>query len=131
MSDLTDFAEKLLLDWLMTAGAATRPTAWWVALHTGAPGDNGAASEVGAGVGYTRQSVTFAAAASPGGTTDNTTTVTFGPASGAGFGAVTHMSIWDSSAAGNSLWQGTATNKTIPSGDKYEFAVGAIDLTMA
>ena len=34
MAALSDYAEKLLLDWSMTAGSATRPTAWYVALYT-------------------------------------------------------------------------------------------------
>jgi len=71
MSALSDYSEKLLLDWLMTTGSATRPTAWYVGLFTAAPSDSGGGTEV-SGNGYSRQSVTFDAAASPGGTTSNT-----------------------------------------------------------
>jgi hypothetical protein len=41
MSALSDYSEKLLLDWLMTSGSETRPTACYVALYTAAPSDSG------------------------------------------------------------------------------------------
>ena len=46
MAALSDHAEALLLDWLMTADAVTRPTAWYVALYTAAPSDSGGGTEV-------------------------------------------------------------------------------------
>ncbi len=131
MAALSDDAEKLLLDWLMTAGTATRPTAWYVALYTAAPSDSGGGTEVSTG-GYARQSVTFAAASSPGGTTSNTGTVSF-TASGADYGTVTHIGIHSAvSGVGNLLWHGAMTaSKTIADGDTLEFSVGNIDLTLA
>ncbi len=131
MAALSDDAEALLLDWLMTTGTATRPTAWYVALYTAAPSDSGGGTEVSTG-GYARQSVTFAAASSPGGTTSNTGTVSF-TASGADYGTVTHIGIHSAvSGAGNLLWHGAMTaSKTIADGDTLEFSVGNIDLTLA
>jgi hypothetical protein len=131
MAALSDDAEALLLDWLMTAGTATRPTAWYVALYTAAPSDSGGGTEVSTG-GYARQSVTFAAATSPGGTTSNTGTVSF-TASGADYGTVTHIGIHSAvSGSGNLLWHGAMTaSKTIADGDTLEFSVGNIDLTLA
>lgn len=64
MAALSDYAEKLLLDWMMTNGSATRPTAWYVALYTAAPSDSGGGTEV-SGNGYSRQAVTFDAASTP------------------------------------------------------------------
>ena len=46
MAALSDYAEKLLLDYSMTAGSVTRPTAWYVALYTSAPTDAGGGTEV-------------------------------------------------------------------------------------
>jgi hypothetical protein len=130
MAALSDYAEKLLLDWMMTTGSATRPTAWYVALYTAAPSDSGGGTEVSTG-GYARQSVTFDAASSPGGTTSNSGEVSF-TASGADYGTVTHMGIFDASSGGNLLWHGALTaSKTIADGDTLTFAVGNIDLTMA
>lgn len=130
MSALSDYSEKLLLDWMMTAGSATRPTAWYVALYTAAPSDSGGGTEV-SGSGYSRQSVAFAAASTPGGTTSNSGAVSF-TASGGSWGTVTHIGIFDASTSGNLLWHGSLTaSKTVGDGDTIEFAIGNIDLTIA
>ena len=130
MAALSDYAEKLLLDWMMTTGSATRPTAWYVALYTAAPSDSGGGTEV-SGNGYSRQTVAFGAAATPGGTTSNTGAVSF-TASGGSWGTITHMGIFDASTSGNLLWHGALTaSKTVGDGDTLEFAIGNIDLTLA
>lgn len=130
MAALSNYAEKLLLDWSMTTGSATRPTAWYVALYTAAPDDTGGGTEVSTG-GYARQSVTFDAASSPGGTTSNTGAVTF-TASGGSWGTVSHIGIFDNSTGGNLLWHGSMTaSKSVADGDTLEFSIGNIDLTIA
>ena len=130
MAALSDHAEKLLLDWLMTNGSATRPTAWYVALYTAAPSDSGGGTEV-SGNNYAREAVTFAAATSPGGTTSNTGAVSF-TASGGDWGSITHIGIHDASTGGNLLWHGAMTaSKTVADGDTLEFSIGNIDLTIA
>ncbi len=130
MAALSDYAEKLVLDWLMTNGSATRPTAWYVALYTAAPNDAGGGTEV-SGSGYSRQAVTFDAATSGAGTTSNTGAVTF-TAAGGDWGTITHVGIFDASTAGNLLWHGAlTTSKTIADGDTLEFSIGNIDLTVA
>jgi len=131
MAALSDVSEKLLLDFLMTAGTATRPTAWYIALYTAAPNDAGGGTEASGG-GYARKTVAWDAAASPGGTTQNTGVVTW-TASGGAFGTVTHIGIHSaSSGAGNLLWHGAMTaSKTVNDGDTLEFAAGNIDLAIA
>jgi hypothetical protein len=130
MAALSDHAEALLLDWLMTADAVTRPTAWYVALYTAAPSDSGGGTEV-SGSGYSRQSVTMASATSPGGTTSNSGAVSF-TASGGDWGSITHIGIHDASSGGNLLWHGAMTaSKTVADGDTLEFSIGNIDLTIA
>jgi len=130
MAALSDYAEKLLLDWSMTTGSATRPTAWYVALYTSAPTDAGGGTEVSGG-GYARKAVTFAAATSGAGTTSNTGDVTW-TASGAAFGTVVAIGIFDAASSGNLLWHGNMTaSKTIADGDTLEFSAGNIDLTLA
>jgi hypothetical protein len=130
MAALSDHAEALLLDWLMTNGSATRPTAWYVALYTAAPSDSGGGTEV-SGNGYAREAVTFAAATSPGGTTSNSGAVTF-TASGGNWGSITHIGIHDAVSGGNLLWHGAMTaSKTVNDGDTLEFSIGNIDLTIA
>ena len=130
MAALSDHAEALLLDWLMTTGSATRPTAWYVGLFTAAPSDSGGGTEV-SGSGYSRQAVTFAAATSPGGTTSNSGAVSF-TASGGNWGTITHIGIHDASSGGNLLWHGSMTaSKIVNDGDTLEFSIGNIDLTIA
>lgn len=130
MAALSDHAEKLLLDFLMTTGTATRPTNWYVALYTAAPSDAGGGTEV-SGAGYARQSVAFDAAATPGGTTSNSADVSF-TAAGGDYGTVTHLGIFDASSSGNLLWHGALTaSKAVEDGDTITFTAGNIDLTMA
>ena len=130
MAALSDYAEKLILDYLMTSGSSTRPTAWYVALYTSAPSDAGGGTEL-SGSGYARESAAFAAATSGTGTTSNSGAIVF-TADGGDWGSVTHMGIHDAVSGGNLLWHGAlAAAKTVLDGDSLEFAVGNIDLTVA
>lgn len=130
MAAMSDYTEKLVLDWLMTTGSATRPTSWYLALFTAAPSDSGGGTEV-SGNGYARQSTAFNAASSPGGTMDNSSQEDF-TASGGSWGTITHVGIFDASSSGNLLWHGAlATSKSIGDGDTLSFAAGNIDLTLA
>ena len=130
MSALSDHAENLILNFLMTSGTATRPTAWYVALYTVAPSDSGGGTEV-SGNGYSRQTVAWGTATGTGGTTDNTGVVSF-TATGGNFGEIVAIGIHDASSGGNLLWHGAlSANKTVNDGDTLEFAAGAIDLTIA
>ena len=131
MAALSDAAEVLILNYLMTAESVTRPTAWYVALYTGAPSDAGGGTEV-SGSGYSRKTVTWAVASGTGGTTSNSNVPTW-TASGGAFGTVTHIGIHSaSSGSGNLLWHGAMTaSKVVNDGDTLEFAVGNIDLTIA
>ena len=113
----------------MTAGAATRPTTWYLALFTAAPSDTGGGTEVGAGVGYARQSITFSAAS--GGATANTNTLTFGPCTTSNWGTVTHAAIFDASSGGNMLWWGAlSASRTVNVGDSLQIAIGDLDLAL-
>lgn len=130
MAALSDHAENLLLNFLMTTGTATRPTNWYLALFTAAPSDTGGGTEC-SGNGYSRQTVAWDTASGSGGTTSNSGTVTF-TASGGNFGNVTHIGIFDASTSGNLLWHGAmAAAKQVNSGDSIQFATGSIDLTIA
>jgi hypothetical protein len=130
MAALSDFAEKLLLDWLMTTGTATRPTTWFLALYTAAPSDSGGGTEV-TGNGYARQSIAFSAAATPGGTTSNSASVSF-TASGGNWGTITHVGIFTASTGGNLLWHGAmSASRVVNDTDTLTFAAGAVALTLA
>ena len=45
----SDYLENKLIDHLFRAGTFAKPTALWVALFTGAPGDAGGGTEVSGG----------------------------------------------------------------------------------
>lgn len=129
MAALSDYAENLILNWLMK-NTGTAPSATYLALFTAAPSDSGGGTEV-SGNGYARQAVTWDTASGTGGTTSNSTAETF-TASGGDFGTVTHIGIFDAATSGNLLWHGAMTSsKTVADGDSLQFAAGAIDLTIA
>jgi hypothetical protein len=130
MAALSNYAEKLLLDYLLTTSAVTRPTAWYVALFTSAPDDAGNGTEVSTG-GYSRQVLTTSVATSGVGTASNTNTVSF-VASGASYGTVTHVGIFTSLAGGNLLWHGPIlVSKEVLDGDGLKFDPGTIIFTLA
>lgn len=96
------FASEQLLKWLFTGDTlGTRPTSWYVSLHTGDPTADGSANEV-TDANYARQSATFTAAA---GTelweVTNDADVVF-PAAAAGF-TVSHVCVFDAATGGNAL----------------------------
>lgn len=109
MSGLTNYAEDALVTWMFTnATAPTRPTAWYVAMHTGDPGETGASNEllVGADADYVRKSVTFADPVAGSGQSLSEASVSWtADAASAGY-TVTHLSIWDSLSGGECLIKG-------------------------
>lgn len=130
MPALSDFAEKLMLDFCFNTETATRPTSWYVALYTATPSDSGGGTEVST-FGYARQAVTFDAVTSPGGTTQNAGSVAF-TASGGSWGSITHFGIFDAVTTGNLLaWTNMDTARTVNDAETLTFAIGDIDLSLA
>jgi hypothetical protein len=129
MAGLSDYAEKLALDYMMTAGAVTRPTAWYIALYTSAPTDAVGGTEVAVGA-YARKTVAFNAATSGTGVTANSAIVSW-TAVGAAYGTITHIGILDASTAGNLLWAGAlSVSKAVADGDTIQFSAGNLTLTL-
>ena len=123
----TAIGEALALDYMFDATAVTRPTTWYIALHTGANGGAGATNEI-VGNGYARQSVTFTRSSN---VMSNSTACTFGPNTGTAWGTVTDITIWDSLTSGRCLAQGTATSSvTYAVGDSATIAIGAETITL-
>ena len=128
MSALSNYAENLVLDWLLTGESVSRPSAWYVALHTGDPGEAGSANEL-SGNGYARQAVTFAAAAD--GTTENEGQLTFGPNTNSNWGTVSHVSVWDAATGGNCLFKGALSSSvSINVGDSLVIGAGNLQITL-
>jgi hypothetical protein len=127
MSAASNYTETLALTYLLTASAATRPTAWYVALFTSDPTDAGSGTEV-SGTNYARQSVAFTVS---GDTASNDATITF-PAAGSNWGTITHVGVYTASTSGNLLFHGAVTtSKSIDTGDTFQISSGNLDITLA
>jgi hypothetical protein len=127
MTALTNFSEAEAVKFLFTAETmGTRPTAWYVALHTADPTEDGSAAEV-SGSSYARQSATFTR-------TDNQaindSALTFPAATTTGY-SVTHVSVWTAVTGGTCLIKGPlALAKAIAVGESANFAIGELILNV-
>jgi hypothetical protein len=128
MTALSNYAESQVIKWLMTAAAVSRPTAWFVALHTADPGEDGSVGEL-SGNGYARQSATFTEDTN--GLVDNDADITFGPNTGVNWGDVTHVSVWTAVSSGQCLYKGALSSPvTINVNDSLRFAAGQLDCSI-
>ena len=129
MAGFTDYTEDLVLDWLLTSGSATRPTAWYVALYTVAPTDTGGGTEV-SGTDYARTAVTFSVSGTSPATASNSSPVEF-PGAGGSWGTVVAAGIFDASSAGNLLaYANLTTSKAVDTGDVLRFNTAALTVTL-
>jgi len=120
--------ETLVLNWLLTGGTATRPTAWYLALYTAAPGEAGGGTEVTtAGTAYARQSAAFTVS---GNTASNTSAIEF-PTATASYGTVSHVGVFDAVTGGNLIaYAALTTSKVIDTGDVLRVPAGDLDITL-
>ena len=124
---LTNTFETTTLTWLLTANAATRPTAWYVALFTSDPTDTGAAGTEVSGGSYARTAVTFSVT---GDTASNTSGVEF-PAATASWGTITHIGVMDASTGGTMIVHAALTTaKTIADGDVFRIPTADLDIAL-
>lgn len=122
----TNATETLVLQWLLTAGSPTRPTAWYIGLFTDAPSESGTGTEL-SGSGYARQSVAFTVS---GDTASNSAAIEFPEATGS-WGTITNAAVFDAVSGGAMIAKGALTvSKTIGSGDILRIAVGGFDVTL-
>lgn len=141
MSAMSDYLEGQVRAHIFRTASFTKPTTLRVALATGATTDaqTGATiTEVANSGSYARTGpdpldANWTGASATDGLTDNAAAITFPTATGS-WGTVTHIAICDSATwgAGNSLLHGALTaSKTVGSGDVFQFAIGALDVTFA
>lgn len=129
MAGFTNYSEDLVLDWLFTTASATRPTSWYVALYTVAPGETGGGTEVSGGS-YARTAVTFTVSGTAPTTASNSSAVEFPTATGS-WGTIVAAGIFDADTSGNLLaFANLTTSKTVDSGDVLRFNTGEIDITL-
>ena len=128
MASASNATETLLLKYSLTADAVTRPTAWYIGLHTADVTDAGTGTEV-TGNGYARTAVSFTVTND---TATNSATVTFPTASGGNFGTVTHIGIWSATTAGTLYYHGALTaSKIVNDGDTFTIQASALTITLA
>jgi hypothetical protein len=122
----TNTLETCVLQWALTNGSPTRPTAWYVGLFTAAPGEAGGGTEV-SGNAYVREAVTFTVS---GDTATNSAAIEWPTATGS-WGTITHVAVFDALTAGNMLvYAALASSKTISTGDVLRIPLGDLDVTL-
>ena len=128
MSEMSNYLETKILDYVLTNTADWAPTTVYLALHTADPAEDGSGAEVSGGS-YARQACAFDATHATGGNTANTSAESF---TGMPACTVSHIGIWDHASAGNLLFYTDVTaSKTVASGDTISVAAGAVTVTLA
>jgi hypothetical protein len=134
MSNIAVAAEKNMLEWNLVVGTPTRPAGCFLGLSPGSPSSI-SASEVGAGSGYTRQSASFGAAATPAGspaTATNQVALTFGTFSSSA--VMSGWQLWDMVTAGSGVmqWFGTlSVPRTVQPGDSLIIPAGSLAISLS
>lgn len=130
--NLTTYAENKILDHAFGKTSWTMPTTY-LALFNTDPGEAGGGTEVKTpgSSGYDRQALGASMNAAASGAIDNSGAITFGPASDGTWAVVNYVAVMDASSGGNMIWYGATTQKTVGSGDSYQFAAGALDGTIS
>jgi hypothetical protein len=134
MANIGLWSQKNMLDFVLKGASPSAPPGVWVALMLSAPASNVVTSEVAAGSGYTRQSATFGAAATPAGSgsASNANNATFGPFSSSC--VISGLVVTDTSviSSGNNLWFGNLSVVRTPlAGDSLVLNAGALAITLA
>ena len=131
MSSFTDYTENLVLNYVFTTNAVTRPTAWYIGLFTAAPSDAGGGTEV-TGNGYARvvTGTLSVSGTSPTNCT-NDAAIEFAAASGGNWGTITHIAILTAITSGTMLgWAALTTSRVINDGDILRIPAGDLDITL-
>ncbi len=121
-------AETLVLNWLLTTGTATRPTAWYLALFTTDPAEDASGTEVStSGTAYVRKVAAFTVT---GNTASNSAAIEF-PTATATFGTVSHVGVFDALTSGNLIaYAALTTSKVIDTGDVLRIPTSDLDITL-
>lgn len=124
MTQLSNYAENEIADWLGANGAPGSVSNVYVKLHIGAPGEDGTAN---AAAHTTRVEATFGVAS--GGVVSNDADIEF--TSLTAQETISHVSGWDNSTAGNCLWHGSlGTAQDVNVGGSLTIAAGDLDITI-
>ena len=129
---LSELFEDELLDHILGVGEWPFDATVFLALGTDASPNKTTFTEVGAGIGYTRQAIAFTAAGTDGVTVNSAGTLTFGPCTTTSWGMLKSWAIFDTVSSGMRIMQGALTDqtKTVAVGDSVTVAAGAIQVTL-
>jgi len=138
----TDYVEQRVLNYVFRSDADSfaSPSAIYVGLQTATSTEDTATASLTevSGTAYLRQAVTFGAPTTSGTKKQiaNTNEISF-PSAGSNWGTVNYLSLFDAQTAGNWLAQveltdsgGTATTKTIQTGDVFKISIGDLKVTL-
>ena len=141
MANISAYAEKAMLDWILGGATPTQPSTRAIGLSLGSPTST-SGSECTVVSGYTRltggTALPFGPATSPGGSAFNTVAFTFGPVSTAHI--FSGIGVWDTLTGtsnatpngGNLLWYGLlSAPRTLASGDSLVIATSALTVSLA
>jgi len=130
-SKWTDAVLNAILDHLVGNADNSAAVPTWLALYDGDPLGAGAEAHTAGAAGYARVDLDGVMSAASGGSIENGSTATFGPASGAAWGNVDYFAVMDASTAGNVRGGAALTAaKTVNDGDSAEFAAAALVFTL-
>lgn len=126
MSSFSDYLENAVLNHVFRNSTLTSPTTVYLALYTATPSDAGGGTQVSGG-GYSRQAITFSAPS--GGSISNSSSISF-TATGAAYGTVVAIGIFDAATAGNLLAWAPITSATVNDGDTISFGIGDLYMSL-
>lgn len=129
---LSNLAENKILNAVFNGASLGSPGTYYVALHTGDPGETGTNAEA-TYTGYARKAVVVNTTNFPttsSGLIANGVAITHNPCTG-GSDAITHFSLWDALTAGNCWGSGALTSTfNVSNGVTPSFGVGALTVTL-
>ena len=119
MTAISDYLESAILDASLRNSALNTGANPLVALFNGSPLDDGTGGAEISGTGYARQGLSGVMSAPAGGTSSNSVDITFPTAGAGGWGAVTHVAIYDTGGT-NLLYHGALDqSRTVNNGDTF------------
>ena len=146
ISSFSNFLEENLQKHVFRTGSYTKPTVLSIVLLTTLAVDAdtgqftlGTGVEVSNSNGYSRKTLNPSdanwsdPATGTQGQVDNSTKITFGPASGGDWGTIVGIAICDSAVfdSGNLLYHGAlSTSKVVSDADTFEFNIGDLNISL-
>lgn len=135
MTDLTDYSEGVIRDWMSQAtDAPTAPTDLYIALHTSQPGESPDGTTEVSASDYSRVQTTAGTDWATPNENDfeNASEIAFSEATN-DWGTISHVSIWTASmgSGGNCLAAfDLNSNVTISTGDQAVFSAGDLSFSL-